>query len=1580
MTGSGENLTETSKIRSGKAVFRRGALFHAVLLALFLSLAAGRAMASTGTITYSGTIFVDDGYGSGTAGDGVMNGSEAGAPYLNNINVAYTLSDGSTGAVNTNTNYNGAFTASIYNITTGVSLVKLVVTPSSNYNVSGGSTGSAGGTFTASGATGTMVWAAGVIVSGNSSGTASGGYIGLVGNTSVGGYVFMNNGPLAGEAANQNMDSDEPGFTAFAVSVQISYTDPLTSHTVSLTETTNTSTGAYPSFKVPRYTSGLTFVLGHTQFVNAGYFINAITDPGNGASSRHIGDENCNTTSITGEYGNNTQGYSPCFAVLDDTKLVVGTINNAETAINFGAVQFNPLTLVSSTPVVASGSQAIYEYQYTSNSSDMRMQFAVTGGNKPYFYIKESTYQAPDCTQSYDTSTNASSYLNWTANVLPNKVVCIEVVDNPTSNGTADQVTLTAMYQYNTTNNPWTRAAGTSSTTTSVTGYAVSGTVFLDDGKGSGTANDGIKQTSESYYSGATVTASYTYLVNGTSTAGSASTTTDGSGAFSILVPIGATGVTITRSSISGYIGTAGSGGTLGTYARGTTIAAGDTVTISTLSSANSGIRFGVVPVNALVSASTATTSPNTTIYYTHTYTAYSTGYVTFSTSHTGISNVTMSVLVNSASDCSGTYTAKSTVTGITGSVNNPTTLCVELAVTVPSGASGTDVETLTATYSYTLSGTTQFTFATSVSDTTTVSNTISGNVYLDADHNSTLGASESNYTGSTTLYVKMFLNGATTATSVATVSSTGTYSISAPSAGSYILYLSTDSTTAKTSLDTGPTGYLLTQNSTGYSFTYSSGSLSSINFGLYYGSVLNGYLFIDNGAGSGTASDGIKNGTEAGYTAASVTIGVTYTISGTQTTTSVSTSTTDGSYTLYVPGTASTLILTRPYIAGYYSTKATATPSGTYSSGGTVGADTYTFTSLSAGTTVTGAYFGILAGYQMSGSVFVDDGTGSGIADNGVKDGGEAYYTGAAQTISLVYTPSGGTATTATATTTSTGAFSFTIPSGSTSVVVTRAVLSGYMGTGGSTGTGTYALGGSPSAVDTITVGTPSASVTTMLFGIAPYSTVSGLVFVDNGAGTGGIAGDGVKNGTEAGYTTSLTIGVKYLPNGASTATTATVSTSASTGAFTLYVPATVTNLVLTRPAVSGYVGTGAATSGATGTYVSGGYGAADTLTIASLSSGTTVTGPYFGIVQYGTLSGVVFVDNGAGSGTANDGVQNGSEAGYALGSSLTVSYTPVGGSAKTLSATVGSSGTFSFTLTGPISALSITRPGVSGYIGTGATISSGSTGTYTRGAVGSSDVLTFTLSTSSPLAAGTNVSGIDFGMVPIDTLTSGSTAQGLAQQTLYFAHQFVSNSAGSVTFSTSQSSSWTAAVYRDTTSPSTCSSTYTAANFSLVSSALTVATGDKVCLLVAVTIPSSGTGSDVVTLVSSVSYTNASPTLTLTVPTASDTATLGTSNVTITKTPSAQTVYPGGTIAYTITVANSGTMDATAVSVSDDVPTNATYVSASCPATLPTGVTACSVTSAPSVGGTGSVTWTLTGTLASGSSCVLTMNVKVD
>jgi uncharacterized repeat protein (TIGR01451 family) len=354
--------------------------------------------------------------------------------------------------------------------------------------------------------------------------------------------------------------------------------------------------------------------------------------------------------------------------------------------------------------------------------------------------------------------------------------------------------------------------------------------------------------------------------------------------------------------------------------------------------------------------------------------------------------------------------------------------------------------------------------------------------------------------------------------------------------------------------------------------------------------------------------------------------------------------------------------------------------------------------------------------------------------------------------------------------------------------------------------------------------------------------------------------------------------------------------------------------------------------------------------------------------------------VDNGAGSGTANDGVQNGSEAGYALGSSLTVSYTPVGGSAKTLSATVGSSGTFSFTLTGPISALSITRPGVSGYIGTGATISSGSTGTYTRGAVGSSDVLTFTLSTSSPLAAGTNVSGIDFGMVPIDTLTSGSTAQGLAQQTLYFAHQFVSNSAGSVTFSTSQSSSWTAAVYRDTTSPSTCSSTYTAANFSLVSSALTVATGDKVCLLVAVTIPSSGTGSDVVTLVSSVSYTNASPTLTLTVPTASDTATLGTSNVTITKTPSAQTVYPGGTIAYTITVANSGTMDATAVSVSDDVPTNATYVSASCPATLPTGVTACSVTSAPSVGGTGSVTWTLTGTLASGSSCVLTMNVKVD
>jgi len=497
--------------------------------------------------------------------------------------------------------------------------------------------------------------------------------------------------------------------------------------------------------------------------------------------------------------------------------------------------------------------------------------------------------------------------------------------------------------------------------------------------------------------------------------------------------------------------------------------------------------------------------------------------------------------------------------------------------------------------------------------------------------------------------------------------------------------------------------------------------------------------------------------------------------------------------------------------------------------------------------------------------------------------------------------------------------------------------------------------------------------------YGVAIYSTVSGSVFVDNGAGTGGVAGDGIKNGTETGYTTSLSMGVSYTSTNATAATTTTVATSAADGTYKIYIPASVTNLILTRPALAGYVGTGAAiASGATGAYASGGYGAADTLTISALASGATVSGPIFGVVMRSTVSGYIFIDNGVGSGTANNGVKDGAETGSAVATPLSVSYTLKGATAATQSVTVASDGSYSFYLNGPATAIIITRSAVAGYVGTGFSQSGSYFGSYTRGGAGAAD----TISLLSALPAGAAVSGVNMGLVPLNTLTAGTTQAGIGGSTLYYAHQFVAGSSGSVTFaSTQDASAYNVVVYRDTTNPSTCSSTYNAANFVVASSAVTVTQGQSLCLLIAVTAPSAPAAGDNVTLTSTMVYSNATPALTLSLPTAVDVFSLGTVGVTITKVANKTQAFPGETVLYTITLSNAtGSLTATSLSISDATPEYTTFVSAACPASLPAGVTSCAVSTQPSVGGVGAVVWTFGGSMASGASLAVTMSVKID
>lgn len=97
------------------------------------------------------------------------------------------------------------------------------------------------------------------------------------------------------------------------------------------------------------------------------------------------------------------------------------------------------------------------------------------------------------------------------------------------------------------------------------------------------------------------------------------------------------------------------------------------------------------------------------------------------------------------------------------------------------------------------------------------------------------------------------------------------------------------------------------------------------------------------------------------------------------------------------------------------------------------------------------------------------------------------------------------------------------------------------------------------------------------------------------------------------------------------------------------------------------------------------------------------------------------------------------------------------------------------------------------------------------------------------------------------------------------------------------------------------------------------------------------------------------------------------------VTMTPSIFTASPGSIVSYTISYGNpNATSWFQNVVITDAVPAYATFLSAIC-GPWPASVTSCTITG-PAVGGRGTVTWTLGGTLDAGSSGTVTLSVKVD
>jgi len=368
----------------------------------------------------------------------------------------------------------------------------------------------------------------------------------------------------------------------------------------------------------------------------------------------------------------------------------------------------------------------------------------------------------------------------------------------------------------------------------------------------------------------------------------------------------------------------------------------------------------------------------------------------------------------------------------------------------------------------------------------------------------------------------------------------------------------------------------------------------------------------------------------------------------------------------------------------------------------------------------------------------------------------------------------------------------------------------------------------------------------------------------------------------------------------------------------------------------------------------------------IALTTSLSSYQNENFGLYQGNRISGKVFQDNGVSSGTPNDGKLNGGETG--VGS---VPLTATNGSGTTYDSEV-TAGSGSYTLWIPSAATTVvisTSP-PSGYLATGA--DPGNTaGTYSRAA----GTLTFT-------NTGIAYSGVNFGIVPVNSFSTDNSASALPNSTLFYPHTFQAMTGGQVSFSTSAISGpagsyFTEVIYRDVSCTGTMSS-----GDPQITSAVSVSAGSTVCILVKETIdPGTPLGAkNSITVTANFTYTNASPALSASY-THSDMTTVGNSSsagLDLTKKVDKATAKSGDTLNYTVTFVNDSPGSLSNIVLNDSTPAYTTFTSAACPSTLPGGLT-CTITTQPSVGGAGSIRWTFTGALLPAGTAQVTYSVKI-
>jgi uncharacterized repeat protein (TIGR01451 family) len=282
-------------------------------------------------------------------------------------------------------------------------------------------------------------------------------------------------------------------------------------------------------------------------------------------------------------------------------------------------------------------------------------------------------------------------------------------------------------------------------------------------------------------------------------------------------------------------------------------------------------------------------------------------------------------------------------------------------------------------------------------------------------------------------------------------------------------------------------------------------------------------------------------------------------------------------------------------------------------------------------------------------------------------------------------------------------------------------------------------------------------------------------------------------------------------------------------------------------------------------------------------------------------------------------------------------------------------------------------TNPG--GFVSTGGaagTTAGGAAGVYTRG----SD------STSFNYSKGTSQSGVNFADVPVNTFSTDGVDSAMPGATVMYPHTFAAGSGGQVSFSraaiaTPAVAGWNEVIYRD----SNCNGVFDVGE-PVIAAPIAVAAGNQVCILIKEFVPAGAPlgAQNQVTVTATFIYSNASPGLSATY-THNNLTTVGgasSAGLSLVKAVDKPTALPGDTIVYTVTYRNDSSGPLSTLTINDATPAFTTFIAAGCGAN-PANISACSVSTQPTVGGTGAIAWTLTGGLAPGASSTVSFSVRV-